>query len=213
MVPQPTRWDAANVVARSARVQPPVAGAAAGLLMTAVALVVVAACGSSSAPSNTPVATVSASPSSTPAPTLSPSPTPASTTVTISATPPVTVSIPSGWTPQPVVGDGSRVTIDGPDGAVIGFTHPTAGSYTITSCEQSAPSDVPGYIASGSQPITIDGSATTEYAVPDKGLLSYAASTYVTGGVCWTATAQPGTAPLDHAVVDMIFESVKYGSS
>jgi hypothetical protein len=134
------------------------------------------------------------------------------TTVTLNGVPPVTVSLPAGWTPKPVVGDGSLVSVGGPNGSIIEFTHPTAGGVTATECEQSAPSDVSAYKASGSQPITIDGSATLEYTVPDQGAISYAASTYVGGGACWTAIARPGSAPLDLAMVNVIFTSVKYGN-
>jgi hypothetical protein len=110
-----------------------------------------------------------------------------------------------------VVGDGSSVVIDVPSGAVIRFGHPTAGSWTATSCEQQAPLEVPAYVASGSKPITIDGLPTKEYSVPDHTLISYAAGTYLTDGNCWWATAQPGSALLDHTLVDRIFTSARYG--
>lgn len=58
----------------------------------------------------------------------------------------------------------------------------------------------------------IDSLATTEYFVPDMKLVSYSAGTYLTDGSCWWATAQPGSALLDHSVVDKIFSSAHYGS-
>jgi hypothetical protein len=123
----------------------------------------------------------------------------------------VTVSFPADWTPRPVVGDGSSVAIDGPGGSVVRFSHPTAGSWTAASCDQQAPAEVPDFVASGSEPLTIDGLPTTEYVVPDKTLTSYAAATFSGDGQCWTATAQPGNQALDHRVVDMILSSVQYG--
>jgi hypothetical protein len=132
-------------------------------------------------------------------------------TVTLQGTPIVTVSIPPGWVPQPVIGDGSSVTVDGPSGAVIRFGHPTAGSWTAATCEQQAPREVPDYVASGSEPITIDNLGTTEYSVPDMKLVSYSAGTYLTDGSSWWATAEPGMALLDRSVVDRIFSSAHYG--
>jgi hypothetical protein len=193
-------------------------GGGAALGFAPIAALLLAGCGASAAATPTPAAATATPsgvatsvPTPTPAPTPTPTPVPL-TTVVLNGMPTVTVSLPAGWTPKPVVGDGSLVSVGGPNGDIIEFTHPTAGAETATGCEQSAPSDVPSYKATASQPITIDGSATLEYTVPDQGAISYAASTYVGGGACWTAIARPGSAALDLSVVNLIFTSVKYGS-
>src|SRR5579863_6057703 len=188
-----TDWDSREHMARAGGGSP-----RAVTLVLAAAVALMAGCGASSSPTATggPSTTsgnptASTSPSVSPVPTASPSQTvPAVvwTTVTLQGTPTVTVSIPPGWVPQPVVGDGSSVTVEGPSGAVIRFGHPTAGSWTATTCEQQAPREVPDYVASGSEPITIDGLATTEYSVADMMLVSYSAGTYLSNGSCWWAT-------------------------
>jgi hypothetical protein len=186
-------------------------------VLVAAAVLVLAGCGSSPSATTTNSSTPTPTPSQTasPVPTASPSASVSTgtwTTVTLQGSPPVTVSIPSGWVPQAVVGDGSSVTIDGPGGAIIGFGHPTGGSWTTTSCDQQAPKEVPEYVASGSEPITIDGLPTTEYSVPDMTLISYSAGTYLTDGSCLWATATPGNEMLDHTLVDKVFSSARYGS-
>jgi len=119
----------------------------------------------------------------------------------------ITVSYPRNWTEQ---GDTDLIELRAPNGGLITYGGPTAGTWDATSCDQYGRAQ--GGEPAGQEPIKVSGISTTEYSYLDgHGAMGYEVSVYFPeNGACESIVASPMGSALDRATVEGIFGSTRY---